>query len=154
MNLRKFNWQIWAGFLLTFAASLSYPLLFVKWPLTRDFPWTTILLYVIAAVLLFVGIRRAFSPGRSRLAKVVSSALALLSVVIMGLFLFSILIMAKWLPSSASAPKVNQKAPEFTLQDSNGKSIALTDLLTAPINSAGAAVQPRGVLLVFYRGYW
>jgi len=49
------------------------------------------------------------------------------------------------LPPSHGAPHVGQKAPDFTLLDSNGKSVTLTALL---------ASSPRGVLLVFYRGYW
>jgi hypothetical protein len=34
--------------------------------------------------------------------------------------------------------------------DTTGKSVALSELLTSPINGQA----PKGVLLVFYRGYW
>lgn len=154
MKALRFNWQIWAGFLLSFAASLSYPLIFVNWPVTRDFPWVTLILYVIAAVLLLVGVRRAFAPGRSRKAKIAASILATLSVVIIGLFLFSILIMARWLPASHGAPQVGQKAPDFSLADTNGQSVSLSQLLSSPINGPQKSSTPKGVLLVFYRGYW
>src|ERR1043165_834956 len=43
-------------------------------------------------------------------------------------------------------PAVGAKAPDFTLPDANGKPVALSQLLGAP-NS-------KGVLLIFYRGYW
>ncbi|HKO97492.1 MAG TPA: hypothetical protein VJU86_10890 [Pyrinomonadaceae bacterium] len=148
----RFNWQIWAGFLLSFIASLSYPLIFVNWPLTRDFPWVTLALYVVAAVLLVIGVKRAFASGRSRKAKIAAPILATVSIAIMGLFLFSILIAARWLPASAGAPKVGERAPEFTLADMSGKTISLTELLTTPIAANGA--KPKGVLLIFYRGYW
>jgi hypothetical protein len=151
-NLR-FNWHIWAGFLLSLAASISYPLVFVKWPITRDFPWVTILLYVVAAILLVVGVRRAFAPGRAMKSKVAASILATLSVAIIGLFLFSTLIMARWLPAAQGAPHVGQKAPEFSLADPNGKTVSLSELLSAPIGGQHTS-KPKGVLLIFYRGYW
>lgn len=150
----RFNWQIWAGFVLSFAASISYPFLFVNWPITRDFPWVTLLLYGVAAALLVIGVKRAFAAGRSRKAKVAASILTTLSVVIMGLFLFSILIAARWLPASAGAPNVGQKAPDFSLADATGKTVTLTDLLSTPISGAANAAKPKGVLLIFYRGYW
>lgn len=153
MNIRKFNWHIWAGFLLSFLASLSYPLFFVNFPFTRDFPWANLILFMMAAALLFVGVRRAFAPDRSRLAKVGSSVLAALGVLIIGLFIFAILVFARWLPASTGAPRLGNKAPEFTLADANGKATSLAELLTTPINVSSTA-KPRGVLLIFYRGYW
>ena len=150
----RFNWQVWAGFLLSFVASLSYPVLFVRWPLTRDFPWVTVLLYVVAAALLIVGVKRAFAPGRRRRAKVAASILTVLSVAIMGLFLFSILIFARWLPESAGAPHVGQKAPDFSLVDASGKTLTLANLLSEPMSGSANAAKPKGVLLIFYRGYW
>ncbi|HKR62062.1 MAG TPA: hypothetical protein VJS64_20410 [Pyrinomonadaceae bacterium] len=154
VETKRFNWQIWAGFLLTFAASLSHPFIFVRWPITRDFPWVTILLFGVAAILLFIGVRRAFASGRSRFAKVVGVILTALSVVFMGLFLFSVLVMARWLPASSGAPQVGQKAPDFSLSDSTGKTTNLAELLSVPISGAQYVSQTRGVLLIFYRGYW
>jgi len=54
------------------------------------------------------------------------------------------------LPESKGAPKVGQKAPEFTLVDTSRKPVSLAELLSTPINGNA----PKGVLLVFYRGYW
>ncbi len=153
MNIRRFNWHIWAGFLLSIIAFLSYVLFFVNFPITRDVPWANLILFLIAAWLLFVGIRRAFAADRSRLAKIGSSVLAVLGVLLIGFFIFMTFIMARWLPASEGAPRVGNRAPEFTLADPNGKSISLAELLSTPINVTNTA-KPRGVLLIFYRGYW
>jgi hypothetical protein len=148
--MRRFNWQIWAGFLLTFGGLLSFPLFFVRFPATRDVPWVNFLLAALALVFLGIGLKRAFQPGRSKLAKVVGSVLATLSIAAVGLFLYSFFIMAKQLPASRSAPEVGQRAPDFTLNDTSEKPVALSDLLSTPVNGS----KPKGVLLVFYRGYW
>jgi peroxiredoxin len=58
--------------------------------------------------------------------------------------------MAKQLPASRGAPQVGQKAPDFTLKDTSEKPVALSELLSTPVNGS----KPKGVLLVFYRGYW
>lgn len=152
MIIRRFNWAIWAGFLLSIGAFLSYFLVFIFFPVTRDFPWVNLLLFALAAVLLLIGVRRAFSPNRSRptLSKIAGAILTTLSVVIFAFFIFATFIMAKRLPASNSAPQISQKAPDFTLSDTNGKLISLAELLASPINGNA----PKGVLLVFYRGYW
>lgn len=150
MTIQRFNWQIWAGFLLSVIAALSYPLFFVRFPVTRDFPWANLLLFGFAAALLLVGVRRAFKPGRRRMAKIVSAILATLSVAILGLFVFAAFIVSRWLPPSRGAPQIAQKAPDFSLLDTNSRMVSLPELLSTPIRGAA----PKGVLLIFYRGYW
>jgi hypothetical protein len=150
----SFNWQIWAGFLLSFAASLSYPFVFMRWPVTRDFPWVTLIFFAVAAVLLFIGLRRGFAAGRPLKSKIAASIGGLLTVLIIGLFCFSIFVMSRWLPPSKGAPQVGQRAPEFSLADTNGKQISLSESLTTPIATNGVSLKPKGVLLIFYRGYW
>lgn len=55
------------------------------------------------------------------------------------------------LPPSPGAPKVGEKAPDFTLPDSTGKAVKLSEIL-AP---ASAEQKPASwVLVIFYRGYW
>ena len=154
MVTQRFNWQIWAGFLLSLVAFISYPFFFVNFPVTRDFPWANLLLLAVASALLFVGVRRAFTPGRSRKARIGASILGALGVLVIALFVFVFLIAARWLPASMGAPHLGQKAPDFTLTDTKGKSVALTELLSTPINGKAGATQPKGVLLIFYRGYW
>jgi hypothetical protein len=149
---RRFNWPIWTGFLLSFIASLSYFLFFVQFPVTRDFPWANLFLFVIAAALLVVGLRRAFAADRPhpKLSKIVASVLTLISAAICAFFLFGFFIAGRWLPASHGAPQVGQKAHEFSLADTSGRSVSLSELLFSPINGKS----PKGVLLVFYRGYW
>ena len=148
--MKKFNWQIWTGFLLSLFALISYPFLFVNWPSTRDFPWANFLLFAVAMVLLFLGIRRSFRPDRRILSKILSSLAAALGALILGLFLFAYFVAGRWLPPSLAAPQVGQKAPEFTLADTSNRSVSLSELLSQPINNK----PPKGVLLIFYRGYW
>ena len=149
MNVRRFNWPLWLGFVLSVVGVFSYLAVFVWYPVTRDFPWANLLLFAIAAVLLFVGVRRAFAGDRRR-SKVVASIVATLGVVVIALFLVGFFVGGRALPASKGAPQVGQKAPDFTLTDTGGKAVALNELLTTPINGK----PPKGVLLVFYRGYW
>jgi hypothetical protein len=152
MNIRKINWQLWAGFLLTLIAAFSYPALFVQFPATRDFPWVNLLVFGIALVLLLLGLRRAFSrtqphPTRSKILGVIA---ATLGIAICGLFIFGFFVFARFLPVSHGAPQVGQKAPEFSLVDTTSKSVSLSELLSSPLNGKA----PRAVLLIFYRGSW
>jgi len=148
--MKKFNWPLWLGFILSIFAFLSYPFIFANWATTRDFPWVNIPLFVLALVLLFFGVRRAFAPGRRLVSKIVAPTVATISLLVLALFIFTSFIVSRWLPASTNAPQVNQKAPEFTLKDTGNKAVSLVALLTEPINNK----PPRGVLLVFYRGYW
>jgi len=148
--MKKPNWPLWLGFIVTIFAFVSYPFLFANWETTRDFPWVNIPLFVLALVLLFLGLRRAFTSGRRLAAKIVATVVVTLSVLIIALFIFTSFVMSRWLPASANAPQVTQKAPQFTLPDTGNKPVSLAELLSQPINNK----PPRGVLLVFYRGYW
>jgi hypothetical protein len=148
--LQRLNWQIWAGFLLSLFAAFSYPFLFVRWAITREFPWANLILFAIALVLLFLGLRRAFKFDKTAGSKIFSSLAAAAGVFLLAGLLFMIFVMGRWLPASTGAPQVGQKAPEFTLTDLNDKPVTLSQLLTEPINNKA----PTGVLLIFYRGYW
>jgi len=150
--MKKVNWALWAGFLLSVISFLSYPFLFVRFPLTRDFPWANLVLFVVALALLVIGLRRAFSAARSHplRSKIVATVFATISVAIVALFVFTFLIMARWLPPSHGAPQVGQKAPEFSLADTSGRNVSLTEILSQPVNGRA----PAGALLIFYRGYW
>jgi hypothetical protein len=152
MKTSRFNWQLWLGFLLTFVAGFSFPTVFVWFPVTRDFPWVNLLLFLVAAFFLWQGIRRAFARDQAHpiRSKIVASIVGTLGVAIIALFLFSYFVLARWLPPSTGAPQVGQKVPEFSLPDANGKQVSLNELLTTPVNGQ----PPKGVLLIFYRGYW
>src|SRR6266496_4286729 len=106
--MKRFNWAMWAGFTLSVFAFLSYPLIFVNWAVTRDFPWANLFLFAVAAGLLFVGVRRAFTPDRRRVSKIVAAIVSTLSTLLVGMFIFTAFVAARWLPASAGAPQVRQ----------------------------------------------
>ena len=148
--MKSFNWQLWAGFVVILFSFLSYPFLFIDYPFLRDFPWLNLLLFAMALGLLILGLRRAFRPGRKAISKISAVIVATLGVLVVAFFIFIAFIEARRLPASVGAPLVGQKAPDFTLTDISNQPIALADLLTQRINN-----QPgKGVLLIFYRGYW
>lgn len=139
----------WTGFLVSVVALMSYPFVFVRWPITRDFPWVNLLLFVVSIVLVATGLRRAFGePSRGK--RIGAAVGAVLSATAFGLFVIVVFVAGRQLPASYGAPQVGQKAPEFVLSDTTGKQVALSELLIAPLNGQA----PKGVLLVFYRGYW
>ena len=150
--LRRINWPLWVGLLLTLAGFMSYFFIFVWFPVTRDFPWANFLIFLLAGVLLVMGLRRGFAsdrlhPMRSKIISVLVSAVCFL---VIGFFAFAYFVVGRMLPASKGAPQVGQRAPEFTLPDTTGKQVSLNELMTAQINGKA----PRGVLLIFYRGYW
>src|SRR6185295_12515565 len=104
LTMKKFNWPLWLGFILSIFAFLSYPFIFANWATTRDFPWVNIPLFIVALVLLFVGVRRAFAPGRRLVSKIVAPTIATISLLVLALFIFTSFIMSRWLPASANAP--------------------------------------------------
>ena len=148
--VRRWNWPLWAGFILNLLAFFSFFFFFARFPVTRDFPWANLLLFVIAEALLAIGLLRAFRQPQSYGGKIMGPVLSSLSALVLAGFVFVIFVFARRLPPASNAPHVGTKAPEFTLLDTNNKSTSLTELLTTPLNGA----PPKGVLLVFYRGYW
>jgi hypothetical protein len=152
MNIKRINWPLWTGFVLTLAAFLTYFFIFVWFPFTRDFPWANLVMFVIAGVLLFMGLRRGFASDRPHptRSKIVSSIVSVLSLAVFAAFIFTIFVVGTSLPASTGAPQIGQRVPDFSLPDTSGKQVSLNELLTTPINGNA----PKGVLLVFYRGYW
>ncbi|MBI3666139.1 MAG: hypothetical protein HY236_07920 [Acidobacteria bacterium] len=152
---RHRNILLWAGFGVTLLAFLSYFVFFARFPVTRDFPWANLILFIAGGWLLGIGLRRAFSESERYRGKVSGTVLSALSLLVFGFFLFYNFYLAKQLPSPSDAPHVGQKAPDFTLSDTNGKPVTLSELLAA--SSAGQNSAEKGnkaVLLDFYRGYW
>jgi len=141
---RRRNILNWAGFAIVLVAFISYIPFFAIFPATRDIPWANYLLFLIGGALLTAGVRRAFrDPGHYR-GKVSGSILAGLSALLFILFVATVTYFARQIPSAATALRVNQKAPPFVLVDSAGK----------PVSSADLLKDHRGLVLVFYRGYW
>jgi hypothetical protein len=139
---RKWNWPIWVGFIVAVGGLFSYEW-FAQFPMTRDFPWANLLLFGIGAALLLVGLFRAFGRPQVYRGKVLGLIFTAIALFLFTFFSYQIFYVLKQVPLSAQAPRVGEKAPEFTLPDQNGKQIALADLLS-----------PNGAVLIFYRGHW
>jgi len=137
---RRFNWPLWSGFAVSVVAFATYFAFFIRFPVTRDYPVPSLILFAIAIVLLIIGLRRA--QRRRPLAWVVT----ILGIGVAAFFVFAVFIGSRQLPASETAVAVGAKAPDFALLDIHRQPVALAQLLAAPSN--------KGVVLIFYRGYW
>lgn len=148
MSTRGVNWPLWSALLVTPVAFLSYPLVFERWPVTRDVPWVNLLLFGLAAFLLASGLRRAFVPGRMRWLRMTSGvAAAAFCVVVFANFALAVFVRARNLPASTRAPGVGERAPDFTLPDERGSPVSLAALLSSA--AAAGTPRPKGLLVVF-----
>ncbi len=86
MNQRRWNWHLWAGFVLCLAGFATLPL-FARFPVTRDVPWVNFLLFGAGLAFLLVGLRRAFGQPQQYRGKIAGSILGTLSLVVLGVFL-------------------------------------------------------------------
>ena len=140
---RKWNRPIWVGFVVAVGGLFSYDF-FAQFPITRDFPWANLLLFGIGAVLLIVGLFRAFGRPQLYRGKIFGSIFTAIALFLFGFFSYEIFYVLRQVPLSSQATRVGEKAPEFTLVDPNGRSVALADLLSGS----------KAVVLIFYRGFW
>ena len=142
----KRSWNVlnWAGFAIVLFAVVSYIPLFALFPATRDIPWANYLLFLTGGALLAVGIRRAFRDSAHYRGKISGPILAVVSTLLFAFFLVSVTYFSKQIPPAGTALAVGQKAPVFVLTDTAGKQVSSADLLK----------NHRGLVLIFYRGYW
>ena len=143
---RRWNVPIWIGVLVVAAVAATYFPLIDRFYDYRDNPWYALLIAGAGLAIGGFGLVRAFRDPATYRGRIVGTILMVLAVAFVGLFATGNLILARMLPGSPGAPRVGQKAPEFTLPDAGGRPVALSDLVA----SAGGG----GVLLIFYRGYW
>ncbi len=172
---RNWNWPIYAGFLISLAAFLSYWMVFAGFPGTRDFPWVNLALFAVGLGLGAWGKIRAYWRSAQYRGKVSGPLLGLLSFCLFALFSYYVFHLTYQLPASSRAPAVGQKAPDFTLPDQNGNPVTLSDLYGPALKAEGKEEGPgegpgegpregkgeaeeagagNWVLLVFYRGFW
>jgi hypothetical protein len=140
---KNWNWLLWIGFLSALAGFLSYTF-FAQFPTTRDFPWANLLLFSVGGILLVLGLFRAFGNPQVYRGKILGPILAILGICMFGFFSYVFFYVLRQVPPSSGAPRVGQKAPEFTLSDQDGKDVSLHDLVS----------RSKAVALIFYRGFW
>jgi len=148
-DIQRRNTALWAGFVLTITALLSQGLYFTRIPGQHIFPWINLALAAVAVILLGMGLVRAFRQPQIYRGKVSGSIATVVSLAVLA-FTVSLFVGVRAMPASPGAPRIGQKAPDFTLTDSNGQQVSLAQLLSTPIGTS----KPKAALLVFYRGYW
>lgn len=152
---RARNFLPFCGFLVCAIALPSYPLLFVRFPVTRDVPWANWLLFALGLALVGAGLVRAFRQPEHYRGRITGPILGVLSLTILGFFLFMTEVASRRLPVSAGAPRIGEKAPDFTLPDTQGRLVRLSELLERRTGGAPGREGPGSwALLIFYRGYW
>src|SRR5579859_776795 len=153
---RRPNSAPWLAFLFILIAILLNGLTFVTLRGTQAFLWLSFLAGLIALVYGITGIGRALGRPQVFSGKLSSAIFGVLALLVCGLMVF-IWYHARALPASTGAPQVGQKAPDFTLPDTEGRNVSLAQLLGHG-DSGGAGnpggAPPKAVLLIFYRGYW
>jgi hypothetical protein len=149
---RRANTALWTGALLVVLGILSNFFVFWNVPGETIWPWVSLLVPALGIVLLLAGIKRAFGQPQVFGGKISGSIITVVSILLLGLSVVGF-IHARDVPSSRSAPHVGQKAPDFTLTNTNGQTVSLSQLLSTPVD-AGSGKAPKAVLLIFYRGWW
>jgi hypothetical protein len=142
---RRFPRSLWIGLLLVVAAPVLYGTVFVRFPITRDVPWAMLLMFAAGLALLVHAMRHAYRDSATYRGRVAAPVVLAIGVALTGFFSYAVIVGTRDIPSSAGAPRVGDRAPDFTLPDQDGRPVSLAELL---------APAPGGVVLVFYRGYW
>ena len=146
---RSWNRPIWLGFLVILLAAFTYVPLVERAPELAVPPILTLVVFGIGLALIGAGIVRAFrDPVRHR-GRVFGPIMGFLAAAMTGLFVLGAVYGVRLLPPSPDAPKVGDRAPDFTLPDMDARPVSLSELLGAT-GGKGA----RGAILIFYRGYW
>jgi hypothetical protein len=138
------NWPALGGILLGVGGVVSYFALVLRhdprlrWML--DIPLLNLALVVAGLLLSLVGVRQALR--RRRTGQLWAPLLALLNFGLAGAFGWYLFAFSYHLPPATGAPAVGTPAPDFELLDEHGSPVRLSSF------------RGRGVVLLFYRGFW
>ena len=141
---------LWWGIAITVLGALSNSLYFFNPPGQAALPWINLVVPIVGLIIVLMGLAPAFAQPARYAGKWLGTIFAAICLVLAGGSTFGF-FHARDLPASAGAPRVGQKAPDFTLFDSDGETVSLAQLLSA---SRQGSDPPKAVLLIFYRGYW
>ena len=126
-------WPALLSVLLSLGAIVGY-VAFLRMPVVRNHPELYLVAFALATL-----IAAAASWRAARWSNLVALAVSAVLLVLGGYFNF---VLAR-VPGTATALKVGEPAPDFTLPDATGAPVSL------------ASFRDRTpVVLVFYRGYW
>src|SRR5260370_23766341 len=87
---RCWNLSLWAGFLLVVAGVLSYIPIFALFPITRDFPWANLLLFLAVGVFLGPALLRPSQDAGIHLCQIFRSILTPPPLALVGFVLFRV----------------------------------------------------------------
>jgi len=129
----------WLGALVAWAAVVTYYTVVPRWPDLRDSGHLNVALTFAGVVLSVFGLRRARVAGSRARASVFALSLGLAAA---GFLAFYIYVLSYQLPPSDGVIAVGSKAPDFRLQDQDGRERSLAEFTG------------RRLYLVFFRGHW
>jgi hypothetical protein len=142
--------SLWVGLATCLVGALSNVFYFLNPPFQAALPWINLLVPIVGFAIVVFGLWRAYARPEVYGGKVLGPVFAIICVILAGGSTFGF-FHARDIPPSAGAPRVGQKAPDFTLADSEGQRVSLSQLLSS---SGEKSDPPKSVLLIFYRGYW
>src|SRR5215470_11868038 len=123
------NSSLWLGLAIAFAAILCNVVLFLNPPAQSLIPWLSLVLGIVALVFIGLGVRNLFTFTQSRTiaARVLGVFVALLALLFSAGSILGFMH-ARAVPPSTDAPQIGQKAPDFTLPDTNSQTVSLAQL--------------------------
>ena len=149
-SMRRRRGSLWLGLAVCLVGALSNLFYFLNPPGQAALPWISLLVPIAGFAIVVFGLWRTYALPENYGGRILGPVFAIVCLILAGGSM-SGFFHARDLPVSARAPRVGQKAPDFTLADSEGRMVSLSQLLAGPGEKSGP---PKSVLLIFYRGYW
>jgi hypothetical protein len=129
------GWLVLLSVVIALGAPVAYALL-LRVPLVRNHPEGYLVAFAVAVALAVLAVVRARTRRWPAW-----SALALASLLLVAGAWFN--FVGARVPTTPTALRVGERAPDFTLTDASGRAMSLADFRGQ-----------KPVVLVFYRGYW
>lgn len=139
---------LWWGLVAAAGAMVCNVVFFTDFTFKRPVVYLSVALAVAALALTVIGVSRAFSGNHSAVRRAFHGLVLLVSLFLVGISGYAF-HEARKIPPANTAPEVGQVVPDFTLSDTHGRPVTLSKLFETDGQPAN-----KGVLLVFYRGYW
>jgi hypothetical protein len=149
-SMHRRRGSLWLGLVVCLVGALSNVFYFLNPPVQAALPWINLLMPIGGLAIVVFGLWRAYARPEGYGGRVLGPVFAIVCLILAGGSTVGFLH-ARDVPASARAPRVGQKAPDFTLADSEGRTVSLSQLLASSGEKLGP---PKSVLLIFYRGYW